>query len=139
MVYGAIVPAPLPPLDPSLERLQRLQQYKGDIPASRFLFSELEIPLVMLFFPTILNHYNLYFSHGHQRVRSLGNLADLASYHQGVVPNLIGDPPEGIPDGFDMTPSLHRSHTITERPTSMYASRQALAQMPNSKVGLLFL
>ena len=66
----------------------------------------------------------------HNRVRSLGNLADLSQLEQEqqeqhMPPDGTGNQGNNYQNEAPTTP-LHRSHTITERPQSMYASQQQM-------------
>ena len=67
----------------------------------------------------------------HNRVRSLGNLADLSQLEHEQEYSNQHAPPDGSgnPGNYqNEAPStpLHRSHTITERPQSLYASQQQM-------------
>ncbi len=59
--------------------------------------------------------------YSHQRVRSLGNLTELMG-GQGQSDPGVG--PDFDPNDPNQMGTLQRSHTITERPISMYATGQ---------------
>ena len=66
----------------------------------------------------------------HNRVRNLGNLADLSQLEQEqqeqhMPPDGSGNQGNNYQNEAPTTP-LHRSHTITERPQSMYTSQQQM-------------